>query len=70
LPNFKIKVKLPGEAKLNILPPECGQPIDGVKLPSQNLGKNEDSCKNAANSFPLQLMAWMDGYRQLYVGVM
>jgi hypothetical protein len=23
-------MKLPGEAKQNILPPECGQPIDGV----------------------------------------
>jgi hypothetical protein len=26
------EVKLPGEAKQNNLAPECGQPIDGVKM--------------------------------------
>jgi hypothetical protein len=30
------EVKLPGEAKQNNLPPECGQPIDGVEMVSIN----------------------------------
>jgi hypothetical protein len=34
------EVKLPGEAKQNNLPPECGQPIDGVMAPVNAIYKS------------------------------
>jgi hypothetical protein len=58
-------IKLPGEAKQNNLPPECGQPIDGVDFSCCAFEWRKAGCKCTGTPHFVSLYNWQN---QQYLG--